>query len=96
MKQLNIPNPPNPAGMAPLAWQRAVTDWMQRVKGVIQDVNNEATRPAGQQMRAENYTTNTLISGTTTDVADVANGLATLVDVLTQRGLISPTIRRNE
>jgi hypothetical protein len=95
MRYLNIAQPPDPAQFpSPVAWQRAAHDWMQRTRGVIQDAHNEAIRPAGQQMRAENFALSTVANGTMV-VADVANTLCTLIQVLTDKGLLSPTISRS-
>ena len=98
MKQLNIPNPPDPGSYPgnPLAWQRAVFDWMQRVKGVVQDVVNDAQRPCGQQMADPTaYTLNTVATGTMTGT-DLANVVCTLIYTLTNGGILSPTISRSQ
>lgn len=100
MKQLNIPDAPNVDSPMyrgnPLAWSRAMTAWAQNVKGVIQNAHNEAVKPCGQQFIAADYTTNTEASGTYVSVTDVANVLASLVDTLTQKGVLSPTVSRTQ
>ncbi len=95
MRYLNIAQPPDPSQFpSPVAWQRAAHDWMQRTRGVIQDAHNEIMRPAGQQMRAENFALSTVASGTMV-IADVANTLCTLIQVLSDKGIISPTVSRS-
>lgn len=100
MKTLNIPTPPNPETPQyrsnPLAWQRAAADWMQKAKGVIEAAHNEAIRPCGQQFLATSFTTNTVATNTYTAVADVANVLASLIQTLTQKGILSPTVSRGQ
>lgn len=92
---LNIGQPPDPAAYpSPIAWQRAAYDWMQRMRGVIQDAHNEVIRPAGQQMLATSFTLSTVATGTTTGT-DLSNVVATLIDVLTQKGVLSPTVSRS-
>ena len=92
---LNIGQPPDPAAYpSPVAWQRAAYDWMQRMRGVVQDAHNEAVRPAGQQFLANSFTLNTVATGTITGT-DLANCLASLVQVLTDRGILSPTVSRS-
>lgn len=99
MKQLNIPTPPNPdapqyRGNA-LVWFRAATDWMQRTKGVLETAHNELARPCGQQLLASDFTTNTTVTGTTTGT-DLSNFVASLVATLTAKGIISPTVSRQQ
>lgn len=98
MKHLNVPMPPNPDSpqykSSPLAWQRAATDWMQRIKGVVESVHNDSVAPCAQQFLATSFTTNTVATNTYTALADVANVLASLVSALTQRGILSPSITR--
>lgn len=99
MKQLNIPMPPNPSAAQYrtnfVAWQRAATDWMERAKGVLEAAHNELARPCGQQFIASSFTTNTAVTGTTTGT-DLSNVVASLVETLTQKGILSPTVSRGQ
>ena len=96
MRNLSIPQAPNPdLYPSPIAWQRAMFDWMQRTRGVIQDAHNQLARPCGQQISATDYTTNTAVTGTTTGT-DLANALCSLIAVLQQGGVTSPTTSREQ
>lgn len=99
MRHLNIPDPPDPNGIQykgnALAWQRASFDWMKKLKGVVQDSHNQLSNPCGQQFIASAFTTNTTATGTTTGT-DLSNVVASLVQTLTQGGVLSPTISRNQ
>jgi len=98
MRPLNIPSPPDPASPQfsgnPIAWQRATAQWMQQAKGLLENAHNEVIRPCGQQMRSSGYVVNTVATGTTTGT-DLSNVVATLIDTLTAKGILSPTITRN-
>lgn len=99
MRQLNIPLFPDPTSPVyrgnVLAWQRAVNDWGQRVKGVLEDGFRELSSPCGQQISASAFTTNTAVTGTTTGT-DLANAVCSLISVLEQGGVTSPTISRTQ
>lgn len=97
MRALNIPDPPKPEQFRGnvLGWQRAMVDWGQRVKGVLQDFNRDANKPCGQQLVVGSFTTNTTITGTTTGT-DLANYVASMTQAFTMRGDISPTITRGQ
>ena len=99
MKTINLPTPPDPNALRYktnlLAWQRDATDWMQKVKGIVETSHNEAVKPCGQQIQVGAFTTNTIIAGTTTGT-DLANVLATLVATLTAKGILSPTVGRGQ
>jgi hypothetical protein len=95
MKRLTLPKPPDPD--APqykgntLAYNRAVFAWMSQVKGLTETAHNLIAKPAGQQMQVTAFTTTTTLSGTATGTV-VAQYLCSLVQALTDRGIISPTI----
>lgn len=95
MKRLQLPHPPNPDHAIyktnPLSYNRAVFEWMQTVKGLTEQAHNTVATPCGQQMVATNFTTNTTLTGTMTGT-QIANALCTLVQTLTGKGIISPSI----
>jgi hypothetical protein len=75
------------------AFNRAVTDWMARVKGIIDIASCINDTPAQTAMLATNYTSTQTVDGTMTGT-DVTNALATLIDTLTKKGVLSPTVSR--
>lgn len=98
MARLTLPAPPNPR--APqyrnqAAYLDDVFAWMQQVKGLLETTVNTVASPAGQQFLATNFTTNTIVSGTMTGT-DAANCIASLVQTLTQKGILSPTTSRSQ
>lgn len=90
----DAPNPDDPQYSSPLSYSRAVYDWMQRVKGRLESDSRINNAPAGQQFLATNFTTNTVANGGAA-LPDLANSHASLVQVLTDKGILSPNITRN-
>lgn len=94
-RQLSLPKPPHPEApqfkQNQMAYHRAVYDWMCQVKGLTEQAHNVATKPCGQQLQAASFSTNTAMTGTMTGT-DIANALCTLVQTLTNKGIISPSI----
>lgn len=99
MKRVTLPQPPNPDEPQyrgnQLAFNRAAADWMRRAKGLIEDASRINDAPLGQNFLATNFTTNTTVTGTTTGT-DLSNAVASLVAAFTAKGIISPTISRNQ
>jgi hypothetical protein len=95
MKRLNLPQPPSPTlpqyRSNPAAYNQAAFEWMQRAKGLLEQAHNSVASPCGQQLLSTAFTTNTTITGTSTGT-DVANFLCSLVQTLTNKGIISPSI----
>lgn len=95
MKRLVLPAPPViQDGVNPLAYMRQMHDWAQRVKGVLEDTAKINWSPCGQAILATNFTTNTVVSGTTTGT-DLSNVVSSLVTILRAKGILSPTSTRN-
>lgn len=98
MRQITLPNPPNPDDWAyksnPLAFNRAQYTWMQQVKGVIESASQVNDRSMAQQFVVGSFTTNTAISGTSTGT-DVANFISSLVTAMTSKGFNSQTVSRS-
>ena len=98
MKRLALPNPPNPddqlyrANM--LAYNRAMYTWMQQTKGLLEQASRVNDVPAGQAMIAQNYSTNTVVTGTSSGT-DLANAVCSLVDSLSQKGILAPRSKRS-
>ena len=93
LRRTILPHPPNPddtvfAG-APMLFNRAVYDWMQQVKGRLEIDSQSNNVPAAQPFLATNFTTNTVVTGTTTGT-DLANAVASLVQAFTDNGRLSP------
>lgn len=96
--RLTLPVPPSPDApqfRKPADYNRAIYQWAQVTKGLLENAVNQALAPCGQQFTATAFTTNTIATGTMTGT-DVANCLASLVQTLTQKGLLSPTITRGQ
>jgi len=95
MRKLTLPTPPNPDDQKyksnALALSRAVYQWMSQVKGLMETAHNGNASPCGQQIQVGSFTTNTTLSGTMTGT-QIANGLCSLVQTLTNKGIISPSI----
>ena len=92
-QRLILPIPPNADDFKfnnnPLAFYRAVTDWMTQTKGKIETFAQQSHVPAQQSIVVGSYTLNTSLSGTMTGT-DIANGLCSVVTALTNRGLLAP------
>jgi hypothetical protein len=96
VKRLILPIPPNPSEAQfanPVALARAQWEWNTRVKGTLEDAWRINSAPCGQQISASSFTTNTSVTGTTTGT-DLSNVVATLIQILTDKGILSPTITR--
>ena len=95
MRIATLPAPPDASRYLSdqQGFNRAVTDWMGRVKGIIETASRINDTPAQTAMYAENFMSTSTINGTMTGT-DVTNALATLVDTLTRKGILSPTVSR--
>ena len=89
IQRLILPGAPDPEK----ATLRDVCIWIRSAKRLLEDYSRVQSAPAGQQLLASNFTTNTVITGTST-LADVANYVATFVTALTNKGIVSPTVTR--
>ena len=98
MKRVVLPQPPQATDMQyannQLAFNRAVSDWMGRVKGILEDADRVNNRPMGQQFVVGTFSTNTTIAGTSTGT-DVANFIASLVTAMQARGFSGQTVSRS-
>lgn len=99
MRHVILPQPPNANDPAfkdsPLAFNRAASDWMRRVKGLIEDASRIDDAPLGQQFRVGSFTTNTTIAGTSTGT-DVSNFLCSLLTAFIAKGQVSQTVTRSD
>lgn len=99
MKRVLLPEPPNPDAIMyrgnPMAWMRAVSDWMHRTKGLIEDASRINDGPIGQAFVVGSFTTNTMIDGTTTGT-DLSNFVASLVQGMTDGGRVSARVKRTD
>ena len=95
MKRLTLPLPPNPADFVSnqLAYNRAIYDWMQRVKVSCEGTLNLNMSPCITPILSTGFTTSSIVSGTSTGT-DIANALCTLIAMLTAKGIISPSITK--
>jgi hypothetical protein len=89
MNRTQLPAPPNPMQFSPTAWQTAVYQWMQQVKGRIEADSTVNIQPVAP-FQVGTYTPVMTLIGTDT----VSNFLATLVTALTAKGLVAPTSQR--
>jgi len=96
-KRVVLPQPPDADESTyknnQAAFNRAVTTWCRRVKGVLEDSSRVNDRPMAQQLVVNSYTTNTTLTGTST-LADVADFVCTLVDAMKAKGMSSQTVSR--
>lgn len=94
MKITVLPTPPNPDDNMfknnPLAYQRAVYQWMQDSKGKLEQNSRQNDSPLNQAFVVSSYTLNTSLSGTSTGT-DVANFICSLIAAMQKKGLITPT-----
>lgn len=98
MKQVTIPAPPSyMSGIgsynAQQQFNNAVVQWMQQLKGILEQAMQVNTLPMQNPIVVGSFTTNTQISGTSTGT-DLANFVATLAQAMTDYGLASPTVKR--
>lgn len=97
MKRVVLPQPPDADESTyknnQQAFNRAVTTWCRRVKGALEDYSRVNDRPMAQQLVVSSYSTNTALTGTST-LADVADFVCTLIDVMKAKGLSSQTASR--
>lgn len=95
MRILNLPKPPDPAAPIfahnPMAYNRAVFEWMNQVKGLTELAHRSVATPCGQQISVSSFSTNTTLHGTSTGT-DIVNFICSLVQTLTDKGILSPTI----
>lgn len=97
MKQIILPQPPEAARYrndVP-GFMTAASDWMRKAKVHIEEASRINDSPLGQQFVVSDFTTNTTITGTMTGT-DLANAFASVVQAMTERGMISPTIKRGD
>lgn len=91
MKRVNLPKPPNPDETGyrnnPLGYSRATYDWMNKVRGILEQASAQNDAPLDQNFVISSYTTNTMLAGTSSGT-DVSNFLCTLVDAFISRGAI--------
>jgi len=95
MRRLTLPNPPDPNQPSfrtnPQAYSRALYDWARQVKQLTEQAHNSVATPCGQQIQVSSFTTNTVVSGTTTGT-DLTNFVCSLVQALQNKGILSPTV----
>jgi hypothetical protein len=92
MRRLHLPDPPDPdSGQYrdnPLSFSRAIRQWGALWKGRLEDDSRSTDKPCSQPMLATSFTTSSVISGTATGT-DVTNVLCTLIQTLTDRGILT-------
>ncbi len=97
MKRVVLPQPPDATSSVyrnnQAAFNQAISEWMRRVKGELEDSSRLNGRPLGQQFVVGSFTTNTTISGTSTGT-DVANFIASLITAMEAKGIVSQTVSR--
>jgi hypothetical protein len=91
MRTLLLPLPPEPPSTS--GWARDAYQWMVSVKGALEELSRINDSPLGQQFVVGSFTTNTTIAGTTTGT-DLSNFVASFIEAMTAKGLVSPTISR--
>lgn len=99
MKRVILPQPPNAGDVQyrnnVQKFMMDASDWMRRTKGILEDASRINDIPLGQHLLATNFTTNTVVSGTTTGT-DLSNFVASMVQAFTDRGVVSATVRRSD
>lgn len=69
---------------------RATQDWMTRTKTTIESASRQNDTPLQQNFVVSSFSTNTALTGTSTGT-DLANFLCSLVQSMTDKGLITVT-----
>lgn len=69
--------------------------WAAQSKGLMENYARQQSSPAGQRIVATNFTTNTVCTGTTTGT-DLSNVVSSLIAILTDKGILSPSITREQ
>lgn len=91
MKQLKLPNPPNPDDSAyrmnQMQYQRDIYRWMTETKGKIEIASVINDTPLDQNFVIGTYVLSTALSGTSTGT-DMANFICSLVSAFTKKGII--------
>lgn len=97
MKRIVLPQPPDATAYRNdhYGFMVASTEWMRRVKGLLEDSSRINDSPLGQAFLATNFTTNTVVSAAST-LPDVANALASLIQAFTDRGVVSASVSRSD
>lgn len=94
MKKIIIPNAPDPSEPQyrtnPLAYNRAVFDWMNKTKGRIEQASLQNDIPLDTPFVVTSFSTNTALTGTDTGTS-LADFVCTLVQAMTDRGIITIT-----
>ena len=91
MKVLILPEPPRPDAYNtnPLAYNRAVFDWMSKTKSVLEQASRINDTPLAQNfLVTTGFTLTTAISGTSTGT-DVSNFLCSFVNAFISKGMVS-------
>lgn len=90
--KITLPIPPNPDDISykqnPLAYQRAIYNWMSVVKGKVENASAINDSPLDTPFIVSSFTTNTHLAGTSTGT-DVSNFLCTLLSSLGRKGVTS-------
>lgn len=97
MKRVILPQPPDAdqyRNNVP-GFMNAASDWMRQTKGILENASRINNIPLGQPFLATNFTTNTVVSGTTTGT-DLANFVASIVQAFSDRGVVSATVSRSD
>ena len=89
VRRLVLPTVPPNASLVDLR------QWAMQVKSLTENYSRLQSAPSGQQMLATNFTTNTVCTGTTTGT-DLANVVASLIMTLLNKGVLSPTVTREQ
>lgn len=94
MKRIQIKDPPNPDDASykqnPLGWQRAMFRWATETKGRIEQSSRQNDIPLSTPFVVSSFSTNTQLTGTSSGT-DVANFVCSLVQSMTDRGMVTIT-----
>jgi hypothetical protein len=91
MKRVVLPTPPDPAFYPnnPLAWQRAVHEWMNQTKFALEQASQINDTPLDQAFQVSgSYAITTAISGTSTGT-QITEFLCSLVAAMNRKGITS-------
>ena len=98
MARVQLPMPPNP--LAPTysnnrtQYEMDLYNCLIQWRGLLEQVTRQNSAPATNPIVLGTYTASNTVTGTATGT-DVANMLCTVVNALTQRGILAPTTSRN-
>lgn len=89
MKLIQLSAPPNPKGVSADDWAQQMYDWAYDARGKIESASKINDVPCDRAIGLGTFTLVTSITGTSS-AASVANAVCTLIQILTDKGILKP------